>query len=121
MREVRVIIIDEKSMLSQEQLGWLDLRLRNVQPDKKKKMLPFGGYHIFFFGDFRQIQPVGGRVMHDQTTIDSDAKWINMVEKGKELYEEINDVCELTTNHRIGEDPDELTLKFVEEMSKIGD
>ena len=34
MKDVRVIIIDEKSMLSQEQLGWLDMRLKAVQPDK---------------------------------------------------------------------------------------
>ncbi len=64
LRDVRVIIIDEKSMMSQEQLGWLDMRLKAVQPDKTKKDLPFGGYHVFFFGDFRQIQPVGGRVMY---------------------------------------------------------
>ena len=58
MRDVRVIVIDEKSMLNQENLGWLDMRLKAVQPDKTKKSLPFGGYHIFFFGDIRQIQPV---------------------------------------------------------------
>ena len=32
MRDVRAIIIDEKSMLSQENLGWLDMRLKAVQP-----------------------------------------------------------------------------------------
>ncbi len=121
LRDVRVIIIDEKSMLSQEQLGWLDMRLRAVQPDKAKKNKPFGGYHIFFFGDFRQIQPVGGRVMYDQSKIDDDTKWINMVEKGRELYDEIKDVLELKNNHRIKEDTDALTRRFIEEMTKIGD
>ena len=121
LRDVRVIIIDEKSMLSQEQLGWLDMRLKAVQPDKNKKNLPFGGYHIFFFGDFRQIQPVGGRVMYDQTVVDETATWANMIERGQELYDEIKDVFELTTNHRIKEETDELTRKFIEEMNKIGD
>ena len=121
LRDVRVIIIDEKSMFSQEQLGWLDMRLRAVQPDKEKKLKPFGGYHIFFFGDFRQIQPVGGRVMYDKTKIDEDTKWINMVEKGQELYDEIKDVLELKNNHRVKEDTDDLTRRFIEEMTKIGD
>ena len=61
-------------MLSQENLGWLDMRLKAVQPDKTKKSLPFGGYHIFFFGNFRQIQPVAARVMHSKKDIDPDEK-----------------------------------------------
>ena len=44
-----------------------------------------------------------------------------MVERGQELYDEITDVFELLTNHRIKDDTDALTRKFIEEMNKIGD
>ena len=69
LKDVRAIIIDEKSMLSLEKLGWLDMRLKAVQPDPKKKLMNFGGYHIFFFGDFRQIPSVGGGAMYDKTQV----------------------------------------------------
>ena len=121
MADVRVIIIDEKSMLSQEQLGWLDMRLKAAQPDKIKKTLDFGGYHVFFFGDFRQIQPVGGNVMYSTKDIDTKEKSANMIETGRALYKKITDVLELTHNYRINNAEDDLTRSFIKEMHKIGD
>ena len=121
MANVRVIIIDEKSMLSQEQLGWLDMRLKAAQPDEAKKALDFGGYHVFFFGDFQQIQPVGGNVMYDKKDIDAKQKSANMIEKGRTLYTKITDVLELTHNYRINNAEDDLTRRFIKEMHKIGD
>ena len=59
--------------------------------------------------------------MYDQTKIDESSKWINMIEEGQRLYDEITDVLELTTNHRIKKNTDELTKKFIEMMTKIGD
>jgi len=121
MAGVRVIIIDEKSMLSQEQLGWLDMRLKAAQPDKTKKLMDFGGYHVFFFGDFRQIQPVGGNVMYSTKEIDMKETSANMINKGRALYAKITDVLELTQNYRINNAGDDLTRRFIKEMHKIGD
>jgi hypothetical protein len=121
LRDVRVIIIDEKSMLNQEQMGWLDMRLRAVQPDKKKRNMPFGGYHIFFFGDFRQIQPVTGNAMYSKKSVDPAEKWATKIQQGQKLYKKIEYVCELTKNYRIKEDTSELTKQFIEHMHKIGD
>lgn len=118
---VRVIIIDEKSMLNQEQMGWLDIRLKAVQPDKTKKNLPFGGYHIFFFGDFRQIQPVAGRSMYSKKEVDSSEDWATQIQLGKDMYSKIEYAWELTKNYRIKEDTDELTKEFIKQMHKIGD
>ena len=59
--------------------------------------------------------------MYDQTKVDPEGTWSNMEDRGQELYEKITDVFELLTNHRIKDDTDELTLKFIEEMNKIGD
>ena len=104
MAGVRVIIIDEKSMLSREQLGWLDMRLKAVQPDKDKKTKPFGGYHVFFFGDFRQIQPVGGDVMYTKTDVDSsDEMTKNMIQAGTDLYNRIytQDISHGCTTYQI--------------------
>ena len=121
LRDVRVIIIDEKSMLNQEQMGWLDMRLRAVQPDKSKKNLPFGGYHLFFFGDFRQIQPVTGNVMYSKKPVDPAENWATKIKQGQKLYKDIEYVWELTKNYRIKEDTSELTKQFIKHMHKIGD
>ena len=120
LRDVRVIIIDEKSMLSQEQMGWLDMRLKAAQPDKRKKLLDFGGYHIFFFGDFRQLPPVVGRPLYDESPIKPDTPWANMIIKGNELYKNLTDVLELTKNYRIDCTTETKTIKFTHEMHKIG-
>ena len=120
LRYVRVIIVDEKSMFSQEQLGWLDMRLKAAQPDKRKKLLDFGGYHIFFFGDFSQLPPVVGRPLHDKSPVSPDTPWANMIIKGKELYKNMPDVLELTKNYRIHDTTDAKKIKFIHEMHKIG-
>ena len=121
LHSVRVIIIDEKSMLNQEQMGWLHMRLQAVQPDKAKKNFPFGGYHIFFFGDYRQIQPVAGRPMYSKKKVKSSENWATQIQLGKDMYSKIEYAWELTKNYRIKEDTDELTKEFIKQMHKIGD
>ncbi len=55
LEPIKCIIIDEKSMISQIELGYIDRRLRNIWgPDEPRHKLPFGGFNIFLFGDFRQ-------------------------------------------------------------------
>ena len=56
-----------------------------------------------------------------RASTDETADWATMIEEGQRLYDDIKDVFELTTNHRIGEDTDELTRQFITIMSKIGD
>jgi len=58
---VRVLIIDEASLVSEEDLCEIDLRCKSAFPDKAH--LPFGGLHVLFTGDFWQLRPVRGRTL----------------------------------------------------------
>lgn len=55
MKKVRVLIVDEISMMSKKLFEVLDSALRIV----KKVESPFGGVQIIFTGDFFQLPPVG--------------------------------------------------------------
>ena len=45
---MRLLIIDEKGMLAQVLLKWIDIRLRALFDPHK----PFGGIHVILFGDY---------------------------------------------------------------------
>ena len=55
MKKVRVLIVDEVSMMSKKIFEILDLALRAV----KRVEAPFGGVQVIFTGDFFQLPPVG--------------------------------------------------------------
>ena len=50
-----VLIVDEVSMVGNEMLNFLYLRLQEIKGNKKH----FGGVHIFLVGDLFQLRPVG--------------------------------------------------------------
>ena len=54
VRNARVLVIDEISMLSAQTLGCVDQILRHL----KKSSRPFGGIQVVFCGDFFQLPPV---------------------------------------------------------------
>ena len=90
-RNVRVLIIDEISFMSDNQLQALDAKLKTLR-DKNK---PFGGYSIIFVGDFRQMEPSGES--KDQLLFSRSSS---------QLWEKsINTVIILQNDHRFKEDP----------------
>ncbi|XP_037811885.1 uncharacterized protein LOC119603786 [Lucilia sericata] len=54
---LKVIIIDEISMVGSRMLGYLDSRLKQIF----KTTQPFGGMSILVFGDLKQLPPVGDK------------------------------------------------------------
>ena len=50
LRHLKYLVIDEKSMLGLQTLGWIDSRLRQVFPDRQDEW--FGGVSILLVGDF---------------------------------------------------------------------
>ncbi|KAG2213497.1 hypothetical protein INT47_009171 [Mucor saturninus] len=54
LTELRVIILDEISMISLRQMLWIDKRLKDIFRNDK----PFGGKHVLVLGDFLQLPPV---------------------------------------------------------------
>lgn len=62
MSRVKVIIIDEFSMVGQKLLGKIDQRLRQANPDIQDQVM--GNYIVYLFGDFNQLQPVGDQLLY---------------------------------------------------------
>lgn len=54
VRNTRILIIDEVSMLSAQTLAMVDVVCREVRRNTE----PFGGLHVVFVGDFFQLPPV---------------------------------------------------------------
>ena len=52
-KDVKYLIVDEKSMVDLKTLGIIDERLREIFPDKN--MLPFGGLNVVVTGDNWQL------------------------------------------------------------------
>ncbi len=62
---MHTLIIDEFSMLSQEDLAMIDKRCKQAKPDRQH--LPFGGLNVVLCGDPAQLPPVGGRCLWSKT------------------------------------------------------
>ena len=62
---VKVLIVDEMSMVGRRTLHILDSRLRQAKaaPDT-----PFGGVHVFFVGDYGQLPPISDLEMFSAKT-----------------------------------------------------
>ena len=68
--EVKFLIIDEMSMLSQKNLTWINRRLQQASG---KMHVPFGGYSVLLMGDFDQLQqPVCGRALFQKPEPEKD-------------------------------------------------
>jgi ATP-dependent exoDNAse (exonuclease V) alpha subunit len=81
IRRVRVLIIDEISMLHPEQFDRVDLICRTA----RNSPAPFGGLQLICCGDFFQIPPVNGE--SEKFVIDS-AAWKNAEMKVCYLHEQ---------------------------------
>ncbi|KJZ70452.1 hypothetical protein HIM_10154 [Hirsutella minnesotensis 3608] len=62
LRDVRYLVIDEKSMLGLRQLSWIDKRLRQVYPARAAEF--FGGMSIILVGDFFQLPPIANKPLY---------------------------------------------------------
>jgi exonuclease III len=96
LKNLKMIIIDEISMVKADMLYQLDLRLQEI---KEKIGSPFGGISIFCFGDILQLQPVCGKFIFDRPsnpsfylTFELDSLWHKF------------SVLNLEINHRQGKD-----------------
>lgn len=58
---VRVIIVDEVSMISADILNTMHTRLQDITGNYDE---PFGGMHMIFCGDLRQLPPVNARPVY---------------------------------------------------------
>jgi PIF1-like helicase/Helitron helicase-like domain at N-terminus len=87
----RLLIIDEVSFMNVQENEKLDSNLKCLM---RRYNVLFGGIHILFCGDFRQLEPVTGKPLYSPYT--SDKMWVNS----------INCYIELQGMHRFKEDPE---------------
>ncbi len=90
--DVRIVVIDEVSFMSDTILKTLDMKLKEI----KDRTKPFGGFTIIFAGDFRQLEPVGAKETELLFSSLSSQHWENC----------INAVIILDNEHRFKEDPE---------------
>ena len=96
LKNLKMVIIDEISMVKSDMLYQLDLRLQEIT---EKVGVPFGGLAIFAFGDMMQLQPVMGRYICDKP-INIDFQMTYRLESRWHMFESLT----LEINHRQGED-----------------
>jgi hypothetical protein len=91
-QDVRIVVIDEVSFMSDTILKTLDRKLNEI----KHRTKPFGGFTIIFAGDFRQLEPIGAEDTELLFPSLSSQHWENC----------INAVIILDNEHRFKEDPE---------------
>jgi flagellar biosynthesis GTPase FlhF len=90
-QDTRLVIIDEISFASVNDLKKI---YKNICILKQNLQEPFGGVHMIFSGDFRQLEPIG----NSQLTLFST--------NNSELENWINCYIELNGTHRFSADPE---------------
>ena len=96
LQNIKVVIIDEYSMIPSDMLYQLDLRLKEV---KQITNSPFGGVSVFLLGDILQLRPVLGRFMCEIPKSES----YHLSHLADPLWEKFG-VVMLINHHRQGED-----------------
>ena len=71
LRNTKLLIIDEKSMVGLRLLRAIDVRLREAFPERSGR--PFGGISVMLFGDFGQLPPVLDAALYARLTEKSPA------------------------------------------------
>ena len=61
-KEIKLLILDEKSMVGRSQVGRMDRHLHQAHPQNADEI--FGGIPTIFFSDFGQLPPVGDSPMY---------------------------------------------------------
>ena len=93
-QDVRTLIVDEVSFMSDKNLITLDRKLKDIGNRNK----PFGGFSIIFAGDFRQLEPVG--------TTESDLIFSSSSTSSNHWINCINAIIILDNAHRFTADPE---------------
>ena len=96
LKNLKMVIVDELSMLKADMFYQLDLRLRELMQNSEKA---FGGCSILLFGDILQLKPVMAKFIFEQPQC-ANYHLSYMIEP---LWQKFKVVL-LTYNHRQGED-----------------
>ena len=97
-KDIHYLILDEKSMIGQVHLAWIDYRLRQIYPARND--IYFGGLNILLVGDFHQLPSVGQAALYSNLS----ARPSELASHGKGAYEAIDRTAVLDQIMRQGGD-----------------
>ena len=103
LESVKLIIIDEMSMIGRVMLRCIDLRLREAHPHNRDR--PFGGISVCLFGDFGQLPPV-----MDKPIFDISLSKSALSNDGRQSFKAFNKAIILTRVERVQGDDEEQTF-----------
>ena len=83
LHNLTVLIVDEVSMVGNEMLNFLHLRLQEIKGNKE----PFGGIHVILVGDLFQLRPVGDAWIFASNGTDYSALAPNLWQTYFTMYE----------------------------------
>ncbi|RXK41116.1 hypothetical protein M231_01519 [Tremella mesenterica] len=109
-KDVRYMILDEKSMIGRMALGRIDERLRLIFPGQSH--LPFGGLSVLLVGDFGQLPPVGDTPLYVTGWRPGRSRRIDLSNMGRNGYLAFKESITLSEVMRqAGSDPTSLAFK----------
>ncbi|ETV85620.1 hypothetical protein H257_02239 [Aphanomyces astaci] len=101
--DLKLLLVDEMSMMNKQQLVRLDEALRA----RTKLDLPFGGINVVLAGDFFQMPPVGGKPLYTPlSAYQEDLKFDLYEDTGFHLWRSFKDVVVLNENVQFSQDPE---------------
>ena len=89
LKDVRYVVIDEKSMVGRQMLALIDIQLQQAFSENKNK--PFSDRSIILFDDFDQILPVL------DLSIYANIKWDELSNSSLITYKHFREVYKLET------------------------
>jgi ATP-dependent exoDNAse (exonuclease V) alpha subunit len=87
-KDIRYLLIDEKSMVGLKMLSWIHLRCGEIWPERVD--LPFAGLNIILCGDFYQLPPVAAKPLYSKPRTAQPARINVHEENGMRLYRHFN-------------------------------
>ena len=96
LRNLKLVIIDEVSMVKADMLYMLDLRLQEIT----QKEIPFGGIGVICFGDLMQLRPIQGKFIFEEPKNTADFSEAHLLDPRWRMFDSVI----LEKNHRQGAD-----------------
>jgi hypothetical protein len=106
-KDVKLLILDEKSMVGRAQMGRCDRRLRQAYPENAEEIL--GGLPALFFGDFAQLPPIGDTPLYSTK---NSGRRLALTQEGRRVFDSFEKSITLSRIFRQeGEDPDQVRFR----------
>jgi len=106
-KEVKLLILDEKSMVGRAQMGRCDRRLRQAFPANSDEIL--GGLPAIILGDFAQLPPIGDSPLYSTKT---SGKKAALTAEGQRVYNAFTQSITLSRIFRQeGDDPAQIRFR----------